>query len=330
MFSRADAQALRESLGPFSPRSPLNQAGGEQAQPAILQKYCDYYGLNLGGSKLPVIHHAGTLTSGASTLVAQYFAVPMDRQVGTAVILHGYFDHTGLYGHLIKNCLEQGLSVVSLDLPGHGLSTGKPASIASFALYGDALIALLERVEDQGVAHPWFAIGQSTGAAILMDSVLNQRLVEQFAFRCFILLAPLLKPYGWNKARILFHGTRLFLSSTPRRFSANSHDLEFLEFLRGQDALQCKRLPRDWVLAMLDYQVRFAHAEVGNVPMHIIQGTDDKTVDWQNNIEEITAKFPGSLSYLVADAKHHLVNESAEFRNKVFGLVNQIIADGLE
>lgn len=327
MFSRADAQVLREALGPFS---PLSQEDGEQAQPAILQQYRNYYGLNLGGSKLPVTHHAGTLVSGASTLVAQYFAVPMDRQVGTAVILHGYFDHTGLYGHLIKNCLEQGLSVVSLDLPGHGLSTGTPASISSFTLYGDALIALLKRVEEQGVAQPWFAIGQSTGAAIFMDSVLNECLAEEFAVRSFILLAPLLKPYGWNKARILFHSTRLFLSSTPRRFSVNSHDQEFLDFLRGQDALQSKRLPRDWVLAMLDYQERFARAQVSNVPMHIIQGTDDKTVDWQNNIEKIAEKFPRSLSYLVAGARHHLVNESAEYRNKVFGQVSQIIADGLE
>ncbi len=327
MFSRADANALRESLGPFSPSL---EAGRGASEPPLLSNYRAYYGLNIGGPRLRVSHHAGLVVSDDLQLVAQYFGLPLEQQRGTAIVLHGYFDHIGLYGHLIKNCLQKGLAVMSIDLPGHGLSGGEPASIDSFTRYSNALLALLEKADTRGVAHPWFAIGQSTGGAIWMDSILNQRLSESFAFRRFVLLAPLLRPWGWNRAGLLFHATRWFLSATPRRFSENSHDSEFLAFLRTQDELQSRQLPRDWVLAMLDYQRRFSVAAVNKVPLHIIQGTDDRTVDWQYNIATIAEKFPRSLSYLVTGAKHHLVNESEDYRSKVFGHVNHIIQEGLD
>ncbi|MED5413144.1 MAG: alpha/beta fold hydrolase, partial [Pseudomonadota bacterium] len=84
-------------------------------------------------------HRMGLLRSYNFDLVCQSFCTSLDKQKGTVFIIHGYFDHTGLYGHLIKHCLQKGLTVISFDLPGHGLSSGDPASIDSFNQYSDAL-----------------------------------------------------------------------------------------------------------------------------------------------------------------------------------------------
>lgn len=332
MFSRADADQLRLDLKPM-------QFQGESMSSPILERYRSHYGLNFSTPNLPVNYRIGTLhiASGRSgesvdtrqselSLACQYFGMPDSFQRGTVFLLHGYFDHTGLFIRLIRHCLEMGLSVVIFDLPGHGLSDGEPASIDSFRRYVAALEECLRQAEAQQLPQPWYSIGQSTGAAVLMDAMLS----EELPFSRTILLAPLLRPLGWAQTRVLFALTRLFLKSTPRRFSDNSHDQEFLAFLRHSDVFQSQVIPRDWVNAMIDFQKRFARANPSNSCLHIIQGTGDGTVDWRYNLQKIQDKFPASKVFMVTGARHHLVNESDEYRERVFGLISESIQADLD
>ncbi|WP_423811416.1 alpha/beta hydrolase, partial [Pseudomonas aeruginosa] len=50
--------------------------------------------------------------------------VPGRRQVefGSLLLMHGYYDHMGLYRHVVDWALGMGFSVLACDLPGHGLS----------------------------------------------------------------------------------------------------------------------------------------------------------------------------------------------------------------
>jgi len=89
--------------------------------------------------------------------------------------------------------------------------------------------------------------------------------------------------------------------------------------------LQSSRLPVDWLLAMVDYQKRFATFPTEVQKLSIIQGTADKTVDWKYNIRKIEEKFEGSKVYLVDGGMHHLVNESRGYRERVFSLINQLL-----
>jgi hypothetical protein len=67
------------------------------------------------------------------TIVQQCWQVEIPK--ATVIIVHGYLDHSGLYGRLIRWSLEQNYNVICFDLPGHGLSSGEPANIDSFATY---------------------------------------------------------------------------------------------------------------------------------------------------------------------------------------------------
>jgi len=323
MFSPDNAEALRQSLAPL-------QFNDATAESALLAQYRAHYGLTLGHPELPVEHRLGTFDVGGPgsndyQLVCQYFVLPPERQAGTVFLLHGYFDHVGLFGHLIRHCLRLGLSVVMFDQPGHGLSSGSPASIDSFTRYVGALDGCLQLAEAQQVPKPWHAIGQSTGGAVLIDALQQQTAPLLYAAERVILLAPLLRPRRWPQTQMLFYLLRRFLRSTPRGFADNSHDREFLEFLKQHDALQSRVIPMDWIQAMVDYQRRFHAAPIGSECLHVIQGTDDDTVDWQYNLQQIVRKFPESRSYMVADARHHLVNESSDYRERIFGLVSEII-----
>ncbi len=318
MFGPENARKLRESLGPVNFQIPTKRTG-------LLDSYCNFYGLDFGSSQQTITHSIGSITSNEFTVVCQHFQVPLAQQRGTAFLCHGYFDHAGIYNHLIEHCLRTGFSVVIFDLPGHGLSSGEVASIDSFRQYSAALMVCLEIARQQLVHSPWLLIGQSTGAAVIIDALLQEALADRHQFAAYALLAPLLRPRNWYRSKLMFEISRWFLQSTPRTFANNSHDAEFLKFLRYSDALQSQRLPRDWVMAMIDYQRRFARSPQHSEALHIIQGSGDGTVDWEYNLPKFLEKFPQAKSHMIANAGHHLVNESKPYRDKVFALLDAVI-----
>tara|TARA_B110000858_G_scaffold17319_1_gene17484 strand:- start:19930 stop:20925 length:996 start_codon:yes stop_codon:yes gene_type:complete len=330
MISKVDASELRKSLKAIEFLQGRAESKFEIGVAAEKQyaAYMRYYGLNFSELE-PDLRDTrssiGTFTSGAYELVCQHFLPAVSPPRKTAFLLHGYFDHAGLYRHLINHLLRQGIAVVIFDLPGHGLSSGATASIGSFEEYSEALVECLNLAKVQQVAAPWIAIGQSTGGAIFMDALLEQKIQDDFSFQEFILLGPLLRPKHWSWSKILFSLSRLLLASTPRKFGKNSHDVEFLKFIKSKDELQSRVLPRDWVQAMIDYIRRFEAADCNDQPLQLIQGKDDGTVEWETNIPKILAKFPSSKVNWIDEAEHHLVNESIQYREQVFAIIDRIL-----
>jgi alpha-beta hydrolase superfamily lysophospholipase len=333
MFSKSNANQLRGNLESMK----FLQGGGESSfelgasASQGYTAYKQYYGLNFSELDLELKSAkstSGTFSSGTYELVCQHFLPSTQPPRKTAFLLHGYFDHAGLYRHLIEHLLNRDIAVIIFDLPGHGLSSGATASISSFHEYSAAFVECLTLAKQQQVASPWIAIGQSTGSAIIMDALLEKRLetgaAKDFTLQDFILLGPLLRPRQWLRSKILFSLSRLFVAATPRKFNKNSHDAEFLEFLKSKDELQSRILPRDWVLAMMDYINRFEASPRHEQSLQIIQGRGDGTVEWEKNIPKILEKFPSSKVHWVDEAGHHLVNESVSYREQVFALINQI------
>ena len=333
MFSKSNANQLRGNLESMK----FLQGGGESSfelgasASQGYTAYKQYYGLNFSELDLELKSAkstSGTFSSGTYELVCQHFLPSTQPPRKTAFLLHGYFDHAGLYRHLIEHLLNRDIAVIIFDLPGHGLSSGVTASISSFHEYSAAFVECLTLAKQQQVASPWIAIGQSTGSAIIMDALLEKRLetgaAKDFTLQDFILLGPLLRPRQWLRSKILFSLSRLFVAATPRKFNKNSHDAEFLEFLKSKDELQSRILPRDWVLAMMDYINRFEASPRHEQSLQIIQGRGDGTVEWEKNIPKILEKFPSSKVHWVDEAGHHLVNESVSYREQVFALIDQI------
>ena len=330
MISKIDASELRQNLNAIEFLQARAESKFELGVAAEKQytAYLRYYGLNfselepdLRGARSTI----GTFTSGAYELVCQHFLPTVSPPRKTVFLLHGYFDHAGLYRHLINHLLRQGIAVVIFDLPGHGLSSGATASIGSFQEYSEALVKCLSLAKAQQLAAPWIAIGQSTGGAILMDALLEQKLQDDFSMQEIILLGPLLRPKRWPWSKMLFSLSKLFLTSTPRKFAKNSHDVEFLEFIKSKDELQSRVLPRDWVQAMIDYIRRFEAAPCNEQPLQLIQGRNDGTVEWETNIPKILEKFPSSKVNWIDEAEHHLVNESIQYREQAFALIDRIL-----
>ncbi|MDO6563017.1 alpha/beta hydrolase [Amphritea sp. 1_MG-2023] len=307
-----DAKCLRNSLPVF------NQAAGISSC-ELLTEYLNCYQLNS-------IIHAGHRLSASQQVVqgcalfVQHYSC-RDTSRGTAVVVHGYFDHSGLYRHLISYLLEIGWNVLIFDLPGHGLSQGPPLAIESFTTYAEKLTALLNSRKEH-LTGPWVLIGQSTGAAILMEQQLKFGFYD-WPIKQQVFLAPLVRPCGWQEIASQYRWLRFLRRSVPRRYSLSSGDQAFLDFVRYEDPLQHRRIPVRWIGAMLRWIDEVEQSASLTTQPLCIQGVEDTTVEWRHNLGVIGRLYPGLEIKLLQHARHHLVNESTALRLQVFKLIEQ-------
>ncbi len=296
---------LRSGLAPLSSRQPLS------AQALAYQRF---YGLDL-----PVQRLLGSFEAGGFELVGQAWLPP--QPVATLFVLHGYYDHMGLYRHVIEWALSKGFAVVSCDLPGHGLSSGERASISDFGLYQQTLVALFDQARELELPRPWHLCGQSTGGAIAVDHVLHAGEHSPVDGE-LILLAPLVRPRAWHWSKLSYRLLRHFVNGIQRQFSENSNDPAFLPFLQA-DPLQPRRLPTAWVGALMSWVKRIEAAPPSTRRPLIVQGEADGTVDWRYNLKVLKAKFADPHILLLPEARHHLANELPATRQRYLDFISQ-------
>lgn len=310
-----DRGSLLAKLEPFDPSRP-RELGEETIA------YCRFYGLDLWVEYPEVSYHQGYLAAAGHQVMVHYFRLPANtRCKGTVFVLHGYFDHVGLYSQLIDRCLGEGYDVLAYDQPGHGLSSGTPAAIGSFLEYQAVLSDVMAQVRNK-VRGPWYAVGQSTGGAILIDYLLTNRHNRKTSeFRRVVLLAPLIRPVGWLGARVLHSLVKPFVTRWRRVFATNSGNSRFLRFLKEHDPLQARAVHADWVSALRQWVPHIESARPVDFPITVVQGEKDLTVDWQHNLRIIRNKFSSVEELKIPDGRHHLVNEAQDLQVMVFNTI---------
>jgi len=313
--------SLLQGLKPFTPE----QAGELGVE---MQAYCRFYGLDVWETYPQVDYRQGYVEVDEHKVMVHYFCqTPAASVRGTVFILHGYFDHVGLYTQLVERCLAAGFDVLTYDQPGHGLSSGTPAAIGSFLEYQAVLRGVMAEAREK-VAGPWFAVGQSTGGAILIDYLLsNHHSQDTSEFRKVVLLAPLIRPAGWLQVRVLHTVIRPFLRKWRRVFAENSSDTRFLSFLREHDPLQARAVHVDWVSALRRWVPHIESARPVCFPVTVVQGEKDLTVDWQHNLRIIRNKFSRVNERRLPEGRHHLVNESPNLQSNVFNAVIETFSE---
>ncbi|CAG8864506.1 2-succinyl-6-hydroxy-2, 4-cyclohexadiene-1-carboxylate synthase [Pseudomonas fluorescens] len=294
---------LRASLAPLAARQPLS------VQALNYQRFYS----------LPSHGWLGSLHIDGFDLAGQVW-LP-EAPVATLFLLHGFYDHMGLYRHVIEWALGQGFAVIACDLPGHGLSSGERASIDDFLVYQHMLQALFEQARLLELPRPWHLCGQSTGGAIVIDHLLHEG-ERSPADGQAILLAPLVRPRAWYWSKLSYRVLRHFVNGIDRRFSENSNDPQFLPFLQA-DPLQPRRLPTAWVGALVNWVERIESAPSSLRRPLIVQGEADGTVDWPYNLKVLKAKFADPQILMLPEARHHLANELPDIRERYFTFIDQ-------
>jgi lysophospholipase len=302
----AQLDALRTALPTLAAGAPA----GED-----LLAYARFYCIDFQGDFPAADYRAGLVDSGPYRVVAHCWLQPDAK--ANLLIVHGYMDHTGLFGKPVRFGLEQGCNVLIFDLPGHGLSTGAVADIDEFTAYADAIAAVMAAA---GLPQelPWLALAQSTGGAALVEFARHHR----WPFARTALLAPLLRPAGWRQMRVARRLMSPFVRDIPRRFSRNTGDDEFLAFQRA-DPLLTRRIPLAWLAALERWLGGLVFEDLGAGPVLLVQGDHDHTVDWRWNLPRYQRLFPGSEIFMVPGAGHQLANETESVRGQYQAAVTE-------
>lgn len=305
---------MSEPVQPDSLRAQLRPLAAAQAEPPEAQVYRQFYGLNIPGANCRL----GVVTVDGYEVVTQLWLPP--APTATLVLQHGYYDHMGLYRHVIAWALGMGFAVLACDLPGHGLSSGPRASIGEFSEYQAVFKAVLGEAQSLDLPQPWHLCGQSTGGAIIVDFLLNNPVRAEIGE--VLLLAPLVRPRAWGWSKLSYRVLRHFVTEIPRRFSPNSNDADFLAFIQT-DPLQPLSLPTAWVGALSRWVPGIEGAKVIQRRVVIVQGDADMTVDWRFNLQVLRRKFSEVTVLMVESGRHHLANESAEIRQRYFAFLTE-------
>jgi alpha-beta hydrolase superfamily lysophospholipase len=307
------------TFAPETLRPRLQALATRQLTPAEGLSYQRFYGLSFANSGLLSRSWLGRFEAAGYDIVGQVWLPEQPK--ATLFLMHGFYDHMGLYRHVVEWAVTQGFAVISCDLPGHGLSSGSRASINDFAEYQLVLQGLFAEAETLQLPKPWHLCGQSTGGAIVIDHLLNHG-NDSPAQGQAILLAPLVRPRAWGWSKLSYYLLKPFVKDIARRFSDNSNAPAFLPFLLA-DPLQPQRLPTAWVGALARWISRIESAPRSTRSPMIIQGEADMTVDWSHNLAVLNEKFTQPQILMLHTARHHLANELPELRERYFEFVQQ-------
>jgi alpha-beta hydrolase superfamily lysophospholipase len=285
---------------------------GGRISPAALDDWLAYFGFPREGIEA----EARYLEAGGTRLFFLSLEPPKAR--ARVLLLHGYLAHAGHFAPLARSLLSRGFALDLLDLPGHGLSGGRPAAIGDFAEYGGAVAAALEALPVDGL--PRFALGHSTGAAALWERL---RVAGPGDFRALVFAAPLFRVarqdlYGLANA---VAGKRSI--ALPRVNFASPGTIRnpaFLAFTQFADPFYPARYDPAWFRA-LEAWVHGqgeARALAGAPPLLMVQGEADDVVDWRYNLDWYGRAFPEHRIELFPELSHTILSERPEEAGPVF------------
>lgn len=299
-------------------RSGLPAFGEGSAPAALLSSYTQFYNLDFPARLPGVEYNLGAVSSSGYQLAVHCWQQP--DATSNLLLVHGYFDHTGIFGKLVEWALHRKCNVLIFDLPGHGLSTGEPAAIDAFHQYAQSIEDVLSAVTLPAL--PLWAMGQSTGGAALIEYARH----HQWQFAAAVLLAPLIRPVGWHSINYAHRILKNFKNTVPRVFSNNSSDAEFLSFVK-KEPLQYHHTSLQWVSALRAWLEELEFDDLGVGPALVIQGDQDGTVDWRFNLLKLITLFPNSRIECIAGAGHQLANESPALRENYLARVERYLSD---
>ncbi len=253
----------------------------------------------------------GSFVSDDYRCIMQMFS--HENASGTLILLHGYYDHAGTVRNIINSATSAGWNVAVLDMPGHGISSGKRASIETFDHYTNALNRAVNIVKAR-FSGPYVLSGHSTGCAVITDYLHS---FEDRDISGAIFFAPLVRMSLYGLSKIGHTLLRPIIDNTLRWNRKSSSDKEFLREYK-QDPLQYSKFPMQWADAYYQWEEKVQRMRTVTVPLVVIQGDNDNVVDWKYNLAFLKSKFEDYSENIVEGARHQLMNESEELKREVF------------
>ncbi len=106
-------------------------------------------------------------------------------------LIHGFGEHSGRYAHMAKHLNAHGISVMAIDLRGHGRTEGPRGVCRQYSDFTSDVDALLAHSKTLYPDLPHFLFGHSMGGGLVLHHGLTQR---DSTIAGYLVSAPLIRP----------------------------------------------------------------------------------------------------------------------------------------
>lgn len=205
---------------------------------------------------------------------------------GLVILLHGLNEHSGRYSDFAKRLNANGFKVYGMDWIGHGGSDGLHAYVHSLDYAVTDMKLFLEKVLAENPGLPCFCFGHSTGAAIVLKTILDPKVESQVAGviltspavgvepsnQIFVVLAPLFSFLFPRYQVSVTNKKSMPVSRDPEALVAKYSDpLVYTGSLRVRTGYEILRITSYLQQSMNRLRV----------PFLVLHGTDDTVTDPQ-------------------------------------------------
>jgi len=114
---------------------------------------------------------------------------PIEKPVAVMALIHGFGEHVGRYADMAAHLNAHGISVVGIDLHGHGQTSGPRGVIRDYNDFRADLAALLAQTKSLYPDAPFILYGHSMGGGVVLD----HGFTPYPAIRAIIASAPLIE-----------------------------------------------------------------------------------------------------------------------------------------
>lgn len=233
-----------------------------------------------------------------------------ERPRALVAITHGLGEHSGRYAALAQELVKARCTVVALDMPGHGGTTGPRGDMPSWTLVRDhvvpAMFTATRGLPDQPYELPRVLLGHSMGGVMALDYAI----AHPRELHALILSAPALRtapPPFWKLA--LAGVARAAAPSTGFSNGLDpaglSRDPEVVKAYREDPSVHDKISPRLYHEYDEARQRCMREARQLQVPTLMLQGMADRTVDPKGALEFAAASTHGVVRFLTLKETYH-------------------------
>src|SRR6478735_10015519 len=237
------------------------------------------------------------------------------RPKASLVLSHGYAEHMGRYGHVLRPLAINRFAIYLADHRGHGKSEGERALIRRFDQYVDDLDLVVNRARQEQVGKPCYLLGHSMGGLI----ALRYALAHPEKIDALVLSAPAIKPV--QDASMLQEASLRLIARVapgmpvvPSREGVLSSDPAVEERAKKDPLFYNGKTKAKQAVEIVDAgREVLKRASQLKMPLMILQGSDDELVDPKGSeqLYKLTNHRPGVDTSMVVwpGMKHELLNE---------------------
>lgn len=275
--------------------------------------FADPFSFNVFSEAPPALPRPEFFNGAENTKIA-YFRFPASDEKAVLLFIHGGGAHSGAgYSFLARKLsLESGITVVLLDLRGHGISQGERGDAGISANVNQDIKTMLEILKASG--KPLLLGGHSSGSGAVLNFMTETKsdflsgllfISPEFGFRSETARDNIQEPFATARIPVFilsaFSGRHLFNSVRAVNF-------HYPERILKQDPLLLDGITVSMAYALTPEEPHEQFADL-SVPVAIFIGQNDELIDpakLQPYIKSLGAN-PGSRSSLtILEGKTHL------------------------